>query len=132
MSRTIYSWRVRCLTDDRYEQWNLFDTDPAPTTCPVDTSHTIDSNDVTLRNVISEREVKIKEETVPTGGKWAAQSHWFYGATGGTTGPTETLTQITWPHDVSVFNVQYRSREQNERDQVTMFVEQKIMDSELE
>lgn len=124
-NKTIYVWRIWCETDQRYEFWKLYDTDPEPTTCPVDTAHTVNLSDVTLRNVISENQVKIREEDVPTGGKWAAESHWFYGATGGVTGPSETATQISWPNDVSIFNIQYRSREQNERDQVTMFVETK-------
>jgi len=125
MSKTVYVWRIWCETDSRYEFWKLYDTDPSPTTCPVNTAHTVNLNDVTLRNIINQSQVTIKEEDVPTGGKWAAQSHWFYGATGGVSGPSETVTQITWAHDVSVFNVQYRSREENERDQAHLYVETK-------
>jgi len=124
-NKTIYVWRIFCQTDNQYEFWKLYDTDPEPTTCPVDTAHTVNLGDVTLRNVISQNQVKIKEEDVPTGGKWAAEAHWFYGASGGISGPSSTIKQLSWKHDVTVFNIQYRSRDENVRDEVSMYVETK-------
>lgn len=119
----IIVYRIYCQIEGIYQTWYLDESDSIPTKCPVDTSHTVDLSSVAVINRISDNVVTIKEESVPTGGKWAAESHWFYGATGGISGPSRTATQITWDHDVSVFNVQYRSRDQNERDQLDMFVE---------
>ena len=121
MSQVINVWKIKCLTDNTHEEWKLYDTDPAPTTCPVNSAHTVDLNDVTLRHVISHNLIKIQEEDVPTGGKWKARSFWFQG----TTGPSETINQIVWKNPVSVFNVQYKSREQNEGDQAHLYIETK-------
>lgn len=125
MSKTIYVWNIWCNTDNQYETWKLYDTDPEPTTCPINTAHSVDLNNVIRTNVINQNTVKIREEDVPTGGKWAAEAHWFHGETGGVSGPSSTVTQISWLYDVNVFNIQYRSTDENVGDKVSMYVETK-------
>ena len=39
----INKWRIRCLTDNTYEYVWLPDGDPAPTTCPTNTAHSVNA-----------------------------------------------------------------------------------------
>lgn len=62
MAATVLEWRVWCSTESAWKSVYLPDTEPEPTTCPTDTSHSVDvaltsqkpylkSNDVELANV---------------------------------------------------------------------------------
>jgi hypothetical protein len=79
---TIYKYRVYCQTDSTYEYvWN----ETEPTKCPENTSHTIDS---TITTIVEERVqdvVTVKEEDVPTGGRFKCETI-KVSASGGTTG----------------------------------------------
>lgn len=64
---TVNYYRVYCSTDSKYEYvWGTEE----PTTCPVNTAHTIVPAQTTIVNIISEEQIKIKEETTPTNGKY--------------------------------------------------------------
>lgn len=71
---TYYKWRVRCTTDNVDEEWILDSELAAPTTCPVNTTHTIDSSLTAVIEEISDNIVKIQEESIPTGGKFQTTS----------------------------------------------------------
>lgn len=69
----LYKYRVYCVTEASYVYTNWIESDkPAPTTCPNNTAHTIDTNATTIIEVLdtSIQEVKIKEpvdqEGIPT------------------------------------------------------------------
>ena len=44
----LLKYRVRCTTDSTFEFWTLNTSDPVPTTCPVNTAHSIDSNQTSI------------------------------------------------------------------------------------
>ena len=67
----IYKWRVFCTTTSTYQfVW----AEDEPTTCPTDTSHTIDPSKSVIVEVREENTVKIKEENTPTGGNFRAET----------------------------------------------------------
>lgn len=66
---TIYRFRVYCITDAHYEYvWS----DIEPTGCPDNSSHTIDTNSITIVDSVSTQQISIREENIPTGGNFAA------------------------------------------------------------
>jgi len=71
---TYIKYRIRCNTENKYVQCILNSTDPIPTTCPNNTNHIIDNNDIVSIGTINESIVTIKEESVPTGGNFKSDS----------------------------------------------------------
>jgi len=54
MTKTLSKYRIYCVTDAQYEYTDYIDvTDGAPTVCPVNAAHTIDSNQTTATEVIT-------------------------------------------------------------------------------
>lgn len=51
---TIYKYKVYCQTDSKWEHWLLSDTEAAPTTCPTNTGHTIDSSSVSVVEILQD------------------------------------------------------------------------------
>lgn len=97
MSRTLIQWRVRCLTDNKDEFIWLDENDGEPTTCPTNASHSIGA--VTEVDRVSESEVALKEEYVPTQGYF--QSIGREVDIDGNVGSV-TLIDHTWPYQVTV------------------------------
>ena len=64
---SIYKYRVKCTTDNKYEYiW----ADSEPTTCPTNTAHTIDCCQTSIIQVIDPNTVTINEMDVQTGGHY--------------------------------------------------------------
>lgn len=45
---SIIHYKIYCETDTKWERWFLDDNDPAPTTCPVDSAHTITTDSISI------------------------------------------------------------------------------------
>lgn len=70
MSTTIYKYRIPCTTTSTYEYvWS----ETTPTTCPVNTGHTIDSANIIIVDKVEKNVVTIAEETIPTQGYYRAK-----------------------------------------------------------
>jgi hypothetical protein len=68
---TLYKWRIRCVTDDKFEYvWN----ETEPTVCPTNESHTIDPDVTCVMDIVEPNLIKIKEETTPTGGNFRCET----------------------------------------------------------
>jgi hypothetical protein len=66
---TINKYRIFCLTDGNVHAW----AETEPTTCPVNTSHTINPNLTTIVETVDSSLVVLKEETIPTQGYYRAK-----------------------------------------------------------
>jgi len=121
---TVYKYRLKCTTDDKYEYW-LLGEDTPPTTCPTNTAHSIDSSSVALVDVIEQNVVTVREETTPTGGKWKGWSFCLHGDTG-VSGPSgyysKTSEDFTWDWPISVLDLQIRNIENSAGDYVQLEV----------
>lgn len=77
----VLKYRIYCETDAKYEYVLLESTDPAPTTCPTDVAHTIDSDSVTVIEEIGNQDVNIanavliaeEDPLYKTGGKFVVE-----------------------------------------------------------
>ena len=68
MTETLYRWRVYCTTDSKYEYTWRSESEGAPTTCPVNTAHTIDASQNRIVQARKPDVIELKDEKTPTGG----------------------------------------------------------------
>ena len=114
MSITIYKYRLWCSIDSTYEYtWR---TDP-PTTCPTDTSHTIDADSITIVDRIEENTTTIREESTPTGGHFSAETVKLIAPKNST-----ISMSVFWPYPVSVLSITFVTREIHRGDVFTVTV----------
>lgn len=113
---TLYKYKIWCTTDSKWEyKW---DTE-APTTCPTNNTHSVNTSSISIEDHVEETEVKIKEETIPTGGNFVAQSISFIAATG----PNVTTTNtFSWPFPISVMNIRFTTADIHYGDRATCCV----------
>ncbi len=116
---TYNKYRVRCLADNIDEFWLLPEDDPIPTTCPTNTAHEIDNTQTTIVDTIEDNQVTIKEESIPTGGNFAAQ-------TINIDAPKNSIASkhLCWPFPISALTVQFVSVEKNRGDCISLAIGQ--------
>ncbi len=105
---TIHKYQIKCTTDDT---WETIWAENEPTTCPTNTSHSINSG---LTSIIDSRDsntVEIKEETIPTGGNFKFKSFTLDNIANST-----TTTNISFTHPVNVVSVQITTEEIHRND----------------
>ena len=96
---TIYLYRVYCVTDSTYETiW----AEDEPTTCPVNTAHTIDATKTAIIDSREPDQVTIKEETIATGGHFGCNTLVVNAIKNATTSVT-----LSWPHPISVLSLEF-------------------------
>ena len=100
---TYLIYRIKCTTDDKFEYWTLLETDPAPTTCPTNTAHTIDTGSVVVIKTIADNIVKVREESIETGGNFQCDTVTIDVATGP---GVVTQADFTWPIPVSMLDME--------------------------
>jgi hypothetical protein len=119
MSSKYFKYRIKCTTDDKYEYWILNENYPAPIICPTNTTHTVDTTSTTIVQTISENIVKVKEETVDTGGNYMTECIII----AGNTGPNVTTTRdFIYPFPISVLGIQFVTEENQRGDEVSLSV----------
>ena len=114
---TYYKYRIRCITDDKYEYWVLASTENTPTTCPTDTSHTIDSAQTSIVDTIDANVVTIKEEGVPTNGIFGVKTIVI-----NATKNSITTVNTSWPYPISALNINFISTSTHTGDVVELTV----------
>ena len=104
----VYYYRLKCITeDDLVYVWNT----EAPIVCPNDNTHTIDVNSITKINSVSSDIVEIKEETIPTGGNYKAETVII------NTNANETsITDKTWIIPINMFAVYFITTTEHDGD----------------
>lgn len=110
----VHLWQVRCLTDNRWETvWDEYE----PMTCPINNTHSINSNLTTKLKTVSQNVVKIEEETTDIGGFYQTPHPMTIVANAGET----AIAKMHWPFDVSAYAVNYVSDAENYGDIVNMW-----------
>jgi hypothetical protein len=64
-----FKYKIFCETDNRWEYSILEETSPAPTTCPVDTNHTITLSSIAIEEIIDQETIPVtfNEKKTTTG-----------------------------------------------------------------
>jgi hypothetical protein len=114
---TYNVWRVYCTTDGKEETWILPADEPAPTTCPTNTAHTIDSAETIVEKEISDTIVTVKEETTPTYGKFWSRTITATAAAGST-----ASSYMWWDYPVSVLAIEFTSGPSHRGDSLDLVV----------
>ncbi len=108
----VYQYRIYCITEaQNVYEWNTV----APTTCPNNTAHVINPNSISIVDQIASNEVKIQQESVPTGGNFRAETFTLTA-----TGPGMTTAQMSWPFNVSLLQASFTTDSTNQGDKVTV------------
>lgn len=113
---TIYKYRIYCSTDSKYETiWST----TAPTTCPVNTGHTITSLLTSIVEIRDPTSVTIQEESTPTNGKYQTTTHTFdaVDASGSVTEST-----FSFSHNISVLSAYIISSSDQEGDVLNVHI----------
>lgn len=61
MSKTLYRYRIWCITDSKYEYVWKESTESAPSQCPVNSSHSVNSSSATIVEKLDQNETRIIE-----------------------------------------------------------------------
>lgn len=68
---SVNNYRVYCNTESAYvTYWNTI----ALNVCPNNNTHSVDTNSISIINIVGEQTVDIKEESIPTGGFFRSES----------------------------------------------------------
>ena len=111
---TVYKYRIYCNTDNK---WEYVWSETAPTTCPTNTAHSVNSTSVSVVETSSTSVVEIKEESTPTGGHFSSTTVSFDCPPNTTTGQ-----DTSWPINISALNVDFITDESQRGDIVEMMV----------
>lgn len=101
MSISVTKYKLYCNTEQKWvEGWG----DVLPTTCFNDTSHNININSIRDIYFLDENIIKIKEESITTGGNLQLDSHTFDISASGTTGDV-TIYESTYPMPINMISL---------------------------
>jgi hypothetical protein len=115
---TLNQYRVPCTTDSKDEYvW----AETAPTVCPTNTAHTIDSGNIVIVDTQADNEVVIKEEETKTGGHYQAQS--FSADVPASTGWSDLLS-VSFPIPVNILSATCKCRSSSDKDEVEFLIGQ--------
>lgn len=99
MTTNVKLWRVYCNDEAAFfEVWSPTE----PTTCPNNNTHTIDPTKTAEIGRVSETEMTVKEELVPTQGIHKTKGYEF-NIPAGTPGDLTTF-DLTWEHPITLLN----------------------------
>ncbi|MBA42965.1 MAG: hypothetical protein CMF62_03015 [Magnetococcales bacterium] len=112
----LHKYKIFCNTDNRYEYiWLLSDEDP-PSSCPVDRTHTINLNNITIIETQDNNTLKVKEESISTGGRYRLDSHSC------SCPPGESTHDISYNYPLNAVEFTLNLAEHNNDDTVTAIV----------
>lgn len=124
MSRTIIHYRLRCVTEDRHEYVWLEESEGEPTVCPVNAAHTIDSSKTAQIDRVTQEEVAIKEEFVPTQGYYQSKGYEIdIDANVG----SYTIMSHSWPYQITMLMGWFIASAENVGDKVEAYVASDII-----
>lgn len=111
---SVNHYRVFCETDGKFEYlWSESD----PTDCPINSSHTIDTDKTTIIERIKTTKIEIKEESIETGGHFACLTNLI------TCDANSTAQSITiLPMPISALVTIFVSSAANEGDAVSLSI----------
>lgn len=112
---TIYQYKVFCITENTFKYVLLDETQDPPTTCPINTAHTIDSSQTTIIEKRDSKSFFINQESSQTGSHYRMVSFNFSVNADSTTSETVQI-----PFDINVLNGTFVSSEENKNDHLTI------------
>jgi len=113
-SVVVKLWNVYCTFDNK---WTTIYAKTAPTTCPENNGHSIDTGKTYSSEEISQNIVIIKEEDTPTGGHFGVRTVKLTCPANATS--THTLI---WPHPITGLGIGFNSQDIHQGDLITMAV----------
>lgn len=112
---TLYKYRIYCVTDSTYEYvW----AEEEPTTCPTNTAHTIDTTSITIVEVKEPNEIKVQEETVPTGAHYAIETVQLDSIKNSTTSTTQSFG-----FPISALSINFVTDSSHYLDEITLTID---------
>jgi hypothetical protein len=93
---SINQWRVYCTTENAWVSGWVSSTDPTPTTCFNNNTHTINQSSQQILTSTQLVTTKIIQETVPTGGHYSCQGFTFNIAPS-----TTDNILVSWPFPIT-------------------------------
>ena len=98
---TVYQWRLYCETEQQnVYTWNATE----PTFCPNNPAHIINTNSISIVDVLATNLVSVQDETTPTGHNFKNETRSIIPAPG-----PDVVTTLTfsWPYDVTIMNMYF-------------------------
>jgi hypothetical protein len=114
---TYYKYRIYCSTDNKNEFWYLSENDSLPTTCPINTSHTIIPSSVVIVDKFEKNLVEISEEKGITGGSFGVYSKKIICEAN-----TTEDTHQSWPYPISALCIDFITNNTHIYDEITLKV----------
>jgi len=109
----VFKYRIYCDT----EQTNVYQwATTEPTKCPNDTSHSINTSSITIIEEIKQSVVKIKEETIETGGHFRSESVVIHPIQGNSIAYVDRV----WKYPVSVYSISFITDDSNLGDNISI------------
>ena len=117
-TRTLYLWEVYCTTTSTYQKVWL---ETEPTTCPVNSSHTISTNPgPKIIDEIKENKVRIIEEDGITQGLYKFEGHKITIPSGPSGNVTTRIHN--WPFPITLMNGWFNSTNEHIDDEINVTV----------
>jgi hypothetical protein len=111
---TVRYYRLWCESDEKYEYvWGQ----TPPTMCPTNTSHDIDKGSIVVDKTITEKQIKIREEIIATGGNFGSETLTIYALRNAT-----TSASMMWPFPISALAVEFISENIHRGDTIKLTV----------
>lgn len=111
---TVYNYRLYCNTEScNVTVWNTV----APTVCPNNNTHSINSNSLTIIGQVNSQFVTIKEESTPTGGNFGSTTIVF-----NANANTSTDKIVYWPYPISSMETKFFVNSENIGDSVDILI----------
>ena len=110
----LYRYRIFCVTESK----NVYVwAETEPTACPNNTAHTINTNSISIVDRRDPNEVRINEETTPTGGHFKVETVAVPVA-----GGVDVVTTATksWFHPVSILTFNFGTTADHQGDIITI------------
>lgn len=114
MAKQVNRYRVFCTTESQYiYDWN----DKAPTSCPNNNTHSIDTDSISIVDSVRSQSVNIIQEEGPTGGNYSCESYSMSIPPG-----QSTIQTLTWPFNISIASVHFTTDTTHVGDCVTSLI----------
>lgn len=114
---SLYKYSFTCTTELTEKSVWREEDDAAPSKCPDDTSHTIDTNSIRITKILKDNMIKIQEEGTPTGGNFRAISESIDIAANET-----KIVDKTYPYNISALAIEFNSDTENIGDNIELLI----------
>jgi hypothetical protein len=112
---SVIKWRVYCITESAWS-YGYLEEGIEPSKCFNNDSHTINENSYQEEEKISNMNVNVIEEIVPTGGNYKAMGYKFVNVAG------ENIHEYSYPYKITGLRISFCSSEQNRDDTMELSI----------